>query len=714
MGDLLLIGCFILSAMGLATVLVFIFRALSKKWNLMRVTMENGMIDQLVSGLFPFAFLFLLAGLFLLKDFLSLYISMQSFIILFVGLLYFWFLGYAFDHGQLQEKTKSNYIVLGVVLVLTTSFWLDSSKYSSPVEFVLLLSALVLMYLMILSVQAMRKESRMTSGMVVLMASGILLLSFIGKDSSLTIYSSFMLGISLVMFLLSVHVTNIAGLTIGYALAAFLHPFLAPHINTWRSIFIILSLPLFNLLYVAIRRMIRGTVLAVKDNEDIWIKLKEGSTTDKTLSVLFSFTFCLSLIGLLAFLTQNIYFLVLAGMIYVSVGILIRKKPKKKGKMTVMTIFGTRPEAIKMAPVIKELEKNPLINSVVCVTGQHKEMLYQVLDVFNIKVDYDLDIMRNKQTLVGISSRILKVLEKVVKRVKPDVILVHGDTTSTFIGALLGFYMQLKVGHVEAGLRTYNKKEPFPEEINRVLTSALTDLHFAPSLSAKENLIKEGVSEKDIYVTGNTVVDSIKYTCREGYVFKEKVLNKIDFKKNRLVLMTAHRRENIGGPLEEICDAVKDIVERHKDVVVVYAVHKNPAVRNIVNSKLKEVERVYLIEPIDVEDMHNLMKQSYIMLTDSGGLQEEAPSFFLPTIVLRNVTERPEGLKTGILKLAGTERNTIFKFADELLSHKEVHDQMANTINPYGDGNASGRIVEAILYDVKLGQKRPEEYIAKY
>lgn len=362
----------------------------------------------------------------------------------------------------------------------------------------------------------------------------------------------------------------------------------------------------------------------------------------------------------------------------------------------VMSIFGTRPEAIKMGPVVKAVEAAEGMESIVCVTAQHRQMLDQVLEVFNIQPDYDLDIMKAGQTLTQITTRALEGLETVIKEAKPDIVLVHGDTTTTFAGALAAFYQQVAVGHVEAGLRTYNKYEPFPEEMNRKLTGALTDLHFAPTETAREHLLKEGVSNSYIFVTGNTVIDALTTTISNKYTFSIKALNKINYKNKRIITLTAHRRENLGEPLVNICNAVKRIALEFSDVEIVYAVHLNPAVRNTAHEILGNTSNIHLLEPLELKDMHNLLNRSYLVLTDSGGLQEEVPSMGKPVLVLRNVTERPEGVEAGTLKLAGTDEDIIYQMTRELLSNKEAYDQMANAVNPYGDGHASERIVEAI------------------
>lgn len=379
-------------------------------------------------------------------------------------------------------------------------------------------------------------------------------------------------------------------------------------------------------------------------------------------------------------------------------------------KVKVLSIFGTRPEAIKMAPIIKEMEKNNKIEQEVCVTAQHREMLDQVLEIFSIKPDYDLNVMTQNQTLTEITINALKGLEEILKKSKPDLILVHGDTTTTFVGSLAAFYSKIKIGHVEAGLRTYNKYEPFPEEINRKLTGAMADLHFAPTDISKNNLLKENILEDGIFVTGNSSVDCVKTTVEKEYKFNCEKLNKIDFNSKKIITMTAHRRENLGEPLENICSAILEIVEKNEDVEVVYAVHFNPLVREVANRILGNNERIHLIEPIDMKDMHNLIDRSYMVMTDSGGLQEEVPSLKKPVLVLRNVTERPEGVLAGVLKLAGIEKDNIIKLAQELLNNKDEYEKMINSKNPFGDGFASERIVKAILYHFGIEKEKPENF----
>ena len=367
-------------------------------------------------------------------------------------------------------------------------------------------------------------------------------------------------------------------------------------------------------------------------------------------------------------------------------------------RLKVMTIFGTRPEAIKMAPLVLELQKHPeKIESIVTVTAQHRQMLDQVLSIFGITPDFDLNIMKDRQTLIDITTRGLEGLDKVMKEAKPDIVLVHGDTTTTFIASLAAFYNQIPVGHVEAGLRTWDKYSPYPEEMNRQLTGVMADLHFSPTAKSATNLQKENKDESRIFITGNTAIDALKTTVKETY--SHPVLEKLG--NDRLVLMTAHRRENLGEPMRNMFRAIKRLVDKHEDVQVVYPVHMNPVVRETANDILGDHGRIHLIEPLDVIDFHNVAARSYLMLTDSGGVQEEAPSLGVPVLVLRDTTERPEGIEAGTLKLAGTDEETIFSLADELLSDKEAHDKMSKASNPYGDGRASERIVEAILQHFK-------------
>lgn len=360
----------------------------------------------------------------------------------------------------------------------------------------------------------------------------------------------------------------------------------------------------------------------------------------------------------------------------------------------VMSVFGTRPEAIKMAPLVKELESREEIESVVCVTAQHREMLDQVLETFDIKPDYDLNIMKQGQTLSEITSRALMGLEEVIKEVKPDIVLVHGDTTTTFAGALAAFYNQVAIGHVEAGLRTYDKYSPFPEEMNRQMVDCMTDLYFAPTEISKQNLLKQNISEDKIYVTGNTAIDAMSTTVKENYSHKE-----LEWIKpgERMILLTAHRRENLGEPMRHIFKAIRRIVDEFNDVKVIYPIHLNPKVREVANEIFNDCDKVKLIEPLEVFDFHNFQNKSYIILTDSGGIQEEAPSLGKPVLVLRDTTERPEGIKAGTLKLVGTDEEVIYNETKKLLTDKKEYEMMSHASNPYGDGLASERIVNAII-----------------
>ena len=378
-------------------------------------------------------------------------------------------------------------------------------------------------------------------------------------------------------------------------------------------------------------------------------------------------------------------------------------------KKKIITIFGTRPEAIKMAPLVKELERREEIESKVCVTAQHREMLDQVLELFDIQPDFDLNIMETRQTLTGITNKVLEGLEEVFESEKPDMILVHGDTTTTFAGALAAFYQQIKVGHVEAGLRTFNKYFPFPEEMNRKLTGSLTDLHFAPTDGSKENLLREGVKENDIYVTGNTVIDAMKHTVEKNYIFDNEELNDIDFSK-KVIMITAHRRENWGEGIQNICIALNKIVEENEDVELIYLVHLNPVVKDVVFERLGGKERIHLLSPLDTKETHNLMNKSFMVMTDSGGLQEEAPHLGKPVLVLRDVTERPEAVDAGTVKLVGTDIDKIVSEANELLRNPESYLKMSKSINPYGDGVASQRIAGAILRYFELSDKEVKEF----
>ena len=363
-------------------------------------------------------------------------------------------------------------------------------------------------------------------------------------------------------------------------------------------------------------------------------------------------------------------------------------------KIKVMSIFGTRPEAIKMAPLVKELESRNEIESIVCVTAQHREMLDQVLETFKIKPDYDLNIMKQGQTLGDVTTRALNGLEGVIKEVKPDIVLVHGDTTTTFAGALAAFYNQVAIGHVEAGLRTNDKYSPFPEEMNRQMVDCMTDMYFAPTNLSKENLLKENKDENKIYVTGNTAIDAMSTTVDDDYTHPELEWIKSD---EKMILLTAHRRENLGDPMRHIFKAIRRIVDEFPDVKVIYPIHMNPKVREVANEVFVGCDKVKLIEPLEVFDFHNFQNKSYIILTDSGGIQEEAPSLGKPVLVLRDTTERPEGIAAGTLKLVGTDEETIYNETKKLLTDEKEYEKMSHASNPYGDGHASKYIVDAII-----------------
>ncbi len=366
-------------------------------------------------------------------------------------------------------------------------------------------------------------------------------------------------------------------------------------------------------------------------------------------------------------------------------------------KIKVMSIFGTRPEAIKMAPLVKELESRKEIESIVCVTAQHRQMLDQVLETFDIKPDYDLNIMKQGQTLSEVTTRAILGLEEVFKTEKPDIVLVHGDTTTTFAGALAAFYNQIAIGHVEAGLRTYDKYSPFPEEMNRQMVDCMTDMYFAPTELSKENLLKQNIDESKIYVTGNTAIDAMKTTVDKDY--NNEIFDWVG--NDRMILLTAHRRENLGDPMRHIFKAIRRIVDEFNDVKVVYPIHMNPKVREVANEIFDGCDKVKLIEPLEVFDFHNFQNKSYIILSDSGGIQEEAPSLGKPVLVLRDTTERPEGIAAGTLKLVGTNEETIYNETKKLLTDKNEYDKMSKASNPYGDGHTSERIADAIIKKFK-------------
>ena len=362
-------------------------------------------------------------------------------------------------------------------------------------------------------------------------------------------------------------------------------------------------------------------------------------------------------------------------------------------KIKVMSVFGTRPEAIKMAPLVKELERRQEIKSIVCVTAQHREMLDQVLNTFDIKPDYDLNIMKQGQTLLDITNSALAGVDSVIKEAKPDIVLVHGDTTTTFAAALSAFYNQVAIGHVEAGLRTYNKYSPYPEEMNRQMVDCMTDMYFAPTGLSKDNLLKENIADEKIYVTGNTAIDAMSTTVDKEYTHPELEWLKGD----KLILLTAHRRENLGEPMRNIFRGIRKVLDEAEGVKVIYPIHKNPLVRQAADEIFGDCDRVKLIEPLDVFDFHNFQNKSYIILTDSGGIQEEAPSLGKPVLVLRDTTERPEGIEAGTLKLVGTDAQAIYNETIRLLTDEKQYESMSRASNPYGDGHASERIVDAII-----------------
>lgn len=377
-------------------------------------------------------------------------------------------------------------------------------------------------------------------------------------------------------------------------------------------------------------------------------------------------------------------------------------------KLRIMSVFGTRPEAIKMCPLVRELSTRPEIESLCCVTAQHRQMLDSVLEVFALKPDWDLDIMTPRQTLSTITSKCLTGMDEAIDALKPDMILVHGDTSTTFAGALSAFYHQVPVGHVEAGLRTYDKYSPFPEEMNRKLVSAIADLYFCPTVNNRDNLLKEGI-DKGVFVTGNTVIDALKTTVREDYHFTTEILNCLPYGEKKIILVTCHRRENYGEPMKHIMLALRQIAEQHTDVELVYPVHLSPVVRETVDTYLRGAPRVHLIDPLPADEMHNLMARCYMVMTDSGGLQEEAPALGKPVLVLRRETERPEAVAAGTVKLAGVVQDDIVTMAERLICDRNAYTQMAHAVNPYGDGNACRRITDAILWHFGRGGK-PADY----
>ena len=381
-------------------------------------------------------------------------------------------------------------------------------------------------------------------------------------------------------------------------------------------------------------------------------------------------------------------------------------------ELKVMTVFGTRPEAVKMAPLVKELEGRAEIRSICCVTAQHRQMLDSVLEIFGIRPDFDLDIMERQQSLSTITTKCLLGLEKVLEQVRPDLVLVHGDTSTTFAGALAAFYQKIPVGHVEAGLRTWDRYSPFPEEMNRSMVGRLASLHFCPTAANRDNLLREGVTD-GVFVTGNTVIDALQTTVRRDYVFSQDILNRLDYEKKDVVLVTCHRRENYGQPMEDIMSALAFLARTYdRFLEIVYPVHLSPAVQKCAHAHLDGIPNVHLIPPLDVEEMHNLMARCYLVLTDSGGLQEEAPALGKPVLVLRRETERPEAVAAGTVKLAGVGYDEIVDMASKLISCSGEYDKMAHAVNPYGDGQACRRIADAILFRFGRREAPPEEFAA--
>ena len=381
-------------------------------------------------------------------------------------------------------------------------------------------------------------------------------------------------------------------------------------------------------------------------------------------------------------------------------------------KFKIMSVFGTRPEAIKMAPLVKALARCPDLESICCLTGQHREMLDSVMEIFNLRGDFDLNIMEQRQTLSTITTKTLLGMEQVMEQCRPDMILVHGDTSTTFAGALAAFYHQVPVGHVEAGLRTYDKYSPFPEEMNRTLVGDIADLHFSPTKANAENLRREGI-RGEIFVTGNTAIDAMGYTVKEGRRFQTALLNDLDFEHHRIIAVTCHRRENYGRPMEEILSAIAEVVRTHEDVEVVYPVHLSPVVRECARRYLGGKDRIHLIDPVDVEEMHNLLARCYMVMTDSGGLQEEAPALGKPVLVMRRETERPEAIAAGTAKLAGVTYDGVLAEANRLLDDPAAYQAMAKAVNPYGDGHACERIAQAIRWHFGLTDQRPSDFLGE-
>lgn len=494
---------------------------------------------------------------------------------------------------------------------------------------------------------------------------------------------------------------------------------------------VILGLPIFDTLFAMTRRILRHQSIMQADRGHIHHRLIDaGLSQRQAVLVLYGVTALLGILAVIILESDIWKILILIAIlallsvigsrsvndiiVYIAGGkrrntvVADKRNAEKKDKIKVMVVFGTRPEAIKMCPLILKLRERKNIETVVCLTAQHRQMLDQVMNAFKIEAEYDLNIMKDKQTLAHITSDILEKLYEVLQKEKPDIVLVHGDTSTTFSAALAAFYTKTKVGHVEAGLRTYDKYSPYPEEMNRQLVTSIADIYFAPTDNNKANLLRELVDESLIYVTGNTVIDALKTTVNEEHKFTHPVLSKIDFSK-KVIFMTAHRRENLGEPLQNICNAVKEIAKKNKDIEVVYPVHLNPAVQDVATKVLGEVKNVHLIEPLDVITTHNLINRSYMVLTDSGGIQEEAPSLGKPVLVLRGETERPEAVAAGTVKIVGTNKQTIIDETMKLLTDEEEYKKMSRALNPYGDGNACDRIVDAIQYYFGMTETRPED-----
>lgn len=490
---------------------------------------------------------------------------------------------------------------------------------------------------------------------------------------------------------------------------------------------VILGLPIFDTLFAICRRIAQHKSIMQADRGHIHHRLIDaGLSQRQAVIILYAITALLGIFAVII-LESDIWKIVALGMILAILSILgsrdifnarkenqimnIKTKEKikpKSDRLKVMLVFGTRPEAIKMCPLVQHLKEHKELDTVVCVTAQHRQMLDQVLEAFNIKPDYDLNVMKDCQTLTHITSKVLEGLTEVINKENPDIVLVHGDTTTTFAAALAAFYTKTRVGHVEAGLRTYDKYSPYPEEMNRKLVTQIADLYFAPTQNNKNNLLKEMISDDEIYITGNTVIDALKTTVKNDYKFEHPVLSKIDFNK-KVIFMTAHRRENLGEPLRNICFAVKELAEKNKDIEVVYPVHLNPAVQNTAKEILGNIKNVHLIEPLDVITTHNLINRSYMVLTDSGGIQEEAPSLGKPVLVLRRETERPEAVTAGTVKIVGTDKELIIEEATKLLTDKEEYAKMSKATNPYGDGLACDRIVKAIEYYFGVSSEKPTD-----